>query len=80
MMASGEQCVMMSGTSEMHRWCAELWTVEQLRQPSLELSLVKAKEAFGWMMSTVLVMRRPFCAVDIPLLEKITVAMQKMLV
>lgn len=78
MAASGEQCVTMSGTSEMLRWCAEPWTVARLRQPNPVHSLVKAKETSGWMMSAVSVMRRPFCNADIPPSEKITVAMAKM--
>lgn len=78
MMASGERCVMMSGTSEMLRWCVELWTVEQHRHPNPVPSLVRAKDPFGWMMLTVLVMRLPFCTADALLLEKIIVAMVKM--
>lgn len=78
MTASGDQCVMMSGTSEMLRWCAEPWTVGQLRQPNLVPTLVKAQEASGWMMSAVSVTRRPLCTADIPPSEKIIVAMVKM--
>lgn len=78
MTTSGEQCVMMIGTSEMHRWCAESWTAGQLRQPNQVPTLVKAKETSGWMMSTVRETRRPFCTANIPPLEKITVAMAKM--
>ena len=79
MMASGGQCVMMTGTSEMLRWCAEQWTVEQLRQPNRQPTLVQARETSGWMMSTVLAMRHPFCTADVLPLEKITVVTAKML-
>lgn len=75
---SGERCVMMIGTSEMLRWCAKLWTVEQHRYPNLVPSLGKAKDLFGWMMSPVPVMRLPFCTANAHPLEKITVAMAKM--
>lgn len=78
MTTSGEQCVMMTGTSEMHRWCAEPWTAGQLRQPNLVPTLVKAMETSGWMMSTVVVTRRPFCTANIHPLETITVAIVKM--
>ena len=78
MTASGEPSVTTSGTSEMLRWCAESWTVEQLRPPNLVPTLVKAVETSGWMMSTVSAMRRPFCTADIPAWEKTTVAMAKM--
>lgn len=47
MMASGEQCAMTSGTSEMLRWCAGPWTVDLLRQPKLQPTLVKARETSG---------------------------------
>lgn len=79
MMASGGQCVMMIGTSGMLRWCAEQWTVVQLRQPNQQPTLVKARETSGWMMSTVLAMRHPFCTADVLPSEKITVVMVKTL-
>lgn len=78
MTTSGEQCVMMSGTSEMLRWCAEPWTAGQLRQPNLAPTLVMARETSGWMMSTVWATRRPFCTANIPPSEKITVATARM--
>ena len=80
MMASGEQCVMMSGTSEMQRWCAESLTAEQLRWPKRVPSLVQARETSGWMMSAASGTRRPSCTADIQPSGKITVAMAKMLV
>ena len=79
MMASGEQCVMMIGTSEMQRWCAESLTVEQLRRPKRMASLVQARETSGWMMSAALGTRHPSCTADIRPSGKITVAMAKML-
>ena len=79
MMASGEQCVMMSGTSEMQRWCAESLAVEKLRWPKRVPSLVQARETSGWMMSAASGTRRPSCTADIQPPGKITVVMKKML-
>lgn len=78
MTTNGEQCAMMSGTSETLRWFAEPWTAAQPRQPNPVPTLGKAKETSGWMMLTAWVMRRRFCTANIPLSEKITVAMAKM--
>lgn len=77
--ASGEQCAMTTGTTGMLRWCARPWTVDQLRQPKEMPSSVRVQETSGWTTSTVWGMSRPSCTADIPPLEKITVAMVKML-
>lgn len=69
----------MNGTSGMLRWCAEPWTVGQLRQPSLAPILVKAMEISGWMTWIVRVTRHPFCTASTPFLVKTTVAMARML-
>lgn len=78
MKTNGGRCAMMSGTSEMLRWCAEPWTADQLKQPKLGPTLVKAKETSGWMMSAVWVTRRLFCTANILHSEKITVVMARM--
>lgn len=79
MTATGEQFVMMRGTSERLRWCAEPWTVEQLGQSKSVPTLAKAKETSGWTILIALVMRRPFGTANDLHLEKTTVAIVKML-
>ena len=78
--ASGEQCVMITGTSMMQRWCADRWGVAERSAPLTVPTLVREVTQYFWIMLVVLEVNALSLTALIMDLVNTAVVMVKMLV
>lgn len=80
MMDSGAQFVMTDGGCRKQLSPADRWTVGMHSQSNTKPTLAEVRIRFGWMILTVLAMRRLLVTAHTEVLEKMTVTTVKMLV
>ena len=78
--ASGEQCVMITGTSMMRQWCADRWDVAERSAPLTVPTLVREVAKYFWIMLVVLEVKALFLIALMVDVTNTTVTMVKMLV